>query len=155
MPILNVHDLLKSAALHARAAAPTVPDTGGGTAAKHVLLAEDSITARHDPERDSRIRGLSGGRPLPTAWTAWTALNAEPFDLLVSDVEMPRIDRVRADPMDPRRHRRLMRGLPVVLVTALESQEDRARGVDVGANAYLIKSNLDQSNLLEALRRLA
>ena len=43
----------------------------------------------------------------------------------------------------------------MVLVTALESREDRERGIDVGANAYLAKSNLDQSNLLEALRRLA
>jgi two-component system chemotaxis sensor kinase CheA len=45
--------------------------------------------------------------------------------------------------------------LPVVLVTALESREDRERGIDVGANAYLVKSSLDQSNLLEAVRRLA
>jgi len=40
-------------------------------------------------------------------------------------------------------------------VTALESREDRERGIDVGANAYLVKSSLDQSDLLEALRRLA
>jgi two-component system, chemotaxis family, sensor kinase CheA len=42
----------------------------------------------------------------------------------------------------------------VVLVTALESREDRERGIDVGANAYIVKSNFDQSNLLETLRRL-
>ena len=41
----------------------------------------------------------------------------------------------------------------MVLVTALESREDRERGIDVGANAYLVKSSLDQSNLLEALQR--
>ena len=45
--------------------------------------------------------------------------------------------------------------LPVVLVTALETREDRERGIDVGANAYLVKSSFDQSNLLEAVRRLA
>jgi two-component system chemotaxis sensor kinase CheA len=45
--------------------------------------------------------------------------------------------------------------LPVILVTALESREDRERGIDAGASAYLVKSDLDQSNLLEALRRLA
>ena len=44
--------------------------------------------------------------------------------------------------------------LPVVLVTALGSREDRERGIDVGANAYIVKSSFDQSNLLETLRRL-
>ena len=44
--------------------------------------------------------------------------------------------------------------LPVILVTAMEKREDRERGIEVGANAYLIKSNFDQSNLLEAVRRL-
>jgi two-component system chemotaxis sensor kinase CheA len=44
--------------------------------------------------------------------------------------------------------------LPVVLVTALESREDRERGIDVGANAYIVKSSFDQSNLLEVIKRL-
>jgi two-component system chemotaxis sensor kinase CheA len=44
--------------------------------------------------------------------------------------------------------------LPVVLVTALESREDKERGIDVGANAYIVKSSFDQSNLLEVIRRL-
>jgi two-component system chemotaxis sensor kinase CheA len=43
---------------------------------------------------------------------------------------------------------------PVVLVTALESREDRERGIDAGADAYIVKSSFDQSNLLDALRRL-
>ena len=65
---------------------------------------------------------------------------------------MPRMDgfeltaRIRGD-------ERLSR-LPVVLVTALESREDRERGIDAGASAYLVKSSFDQSDLLEALRRL-
>jgi two-component system chemotaxis sensor kinase CheA len=44
--------------------------------------------------------------------------------------------------------------LPVVLVTALESREDKERGIDVGANAYIVKSSFDQSNLLEVIKRL-
>jgi len=42
----------------------------------------------------------------------------------------------------------------VVLVTALETREDRERGIDAGASAYLVKSSFEQSNLLEAVRRL-
>jgi two-component system chemotaxis sensor kinase CheA len=44
--------------------------------------------------------------------------------------------------------------IPVILVTALDSREDRERGVDAGANAYIVKSSFDQSNLLEVVRRL-
>jgi two-component system chemotaxis sensor kinase CheA len=84
---------------------------------------------------------------------AFTLLRTQPFDLVVSDVEMPRLNgfdltaRIRAD--------KKLGELPVVLVTALETREDRERGIDVGASAYLVKSSFDQSNLLEAVRRLA
>jgi two-component system chemotaxis sensor kinase CheA len=55
--------------------------------------------------------------------------------------------RIRADPK--------LAELPVVLVTALESREHRERGIEAGANAYVVKSSFDQSNLLEIIRRLA
>jgi two-component system, chemotaxis family, sensor kinase CheA len=83
---------------------------------------------------------------------AFTLLRGGSFDLVVSDVEMPRLNgfdltaRIRAD--------RKLAELPVVLVTALETREDRERGIDAGANAYLVKSSFEQSNLLEAVRRL-
>jgi two-component system chemotaxis sensor kinase CheA len=83
---------------------------------------------------------------------AWTLLKNETFDLVVSDVDMPRMDgfdltaRIRAD--------RTLADLPVVLVTALESREDKERGIEVGANAYIVKSSFDQSNLLEIIRRV-
>ena len=44
--------------------------------------------------------------------------------------------------------------LPVVLVTSLESRQDRERGIEAGADAYIIKSSFDQSNLLDVVRRL-
>jgi two-component system chemotaxis sensor kinase CheA len=83
---------------------------------------------------------------------AWTLLKTEDFDLVVSDVDMPRMDgftlteRMRAD--------QRLAELPVVLVTALESRADKERGIEVGANAYVVKSSFDQSNLLEIIRRL-
>src|SRR5690606_38922709 len=83
---------------------------------------------------------------------AWSILKQGKFDLLVSDVEMPRMDgfaltgRIRAD------HE--LAGLPVVLVTALASPEDRIRGLDAGANAYLVKSGFEQDSLLDVIRRL-
>jgi two-component system chemotaxis sensor kinase CheA len=89
------------------------------------------------------VDGLDGFRLLKT----------ETFDLVVSDIEMPRLNgfeltaKLRSDPH--------LAHLPVVLVTALESREHRERGVDVGANAYIVKSSFDQSNLLEVVERLA
>jgi two-component system chemotaxis sensor kinase CheA len=71
---------------------------------------------------------------------------------VVSDVDMPRMNgfdltaRIRRD--------RELAELPVVLVTALESREDRERGVEAGANAYIVKSSFDQSNLLETIERI-
>lgn len=150
-PILNVADLLKSARKAGRPIARTAAEKPAEVAAKSILVAEDSITSR------MLLKGIleSAGYRVKTAvdgMEAFTTLRAENFDLLVSDVEMPRLNgfdltaRVRAD--------RKLAELPVVLVTALETREDRERGIDAGANAYLVKSNFDQSNLLEAVRRL-
>jgi two-component system chemotaxis sensor kinase CheA len=150
-PILNVVDLLKSARKSgggARVAAVTKP---AETGAKRLLVVEDSITSR------MLLKGIleSAGYKVKTAvdgLEAFTLLRAEKFDLLVSDVEMPRLNgfdltmKIRAD--------KKLSELPIVLVTALESREDRERGVDVGASAYLVKSSFDQSNLLDAVRRL-
>ena len=83
---------------------------------------------------------------------AMTRLKTEKFDAVVSDVDMPRMngfnltEKIRSD--------KKLAELPVVLVTALGSREDRERGIDVGANAYIAKSGFDQGNLLETLRRL-
>ncbi len=83
---------------------------------------------------------------------AFATLREGDFDLVVSDVDMPRMSgfdltaKIRAE--------KKFSDVPVVLVTALDTREDRERGIDAGANAYIIKSIFDQSNLLEAIRRL-
>ena len=72
-------------------------------------------------------------------------------DIVITDIDMPQMDgfeltaRLRADERFAR--------LPIVLVTSLESQNDRQRGVEVGADAYIVKSSFDQSNLLEIIRK--
>jgi two-component system, chemotaxis family, sensor kinase CheA len=152
VPILNAADLMRSAV---RASADWMPAAAGtGDLAeqrKAVLVAEDSITSR------ILLRNIleAAGYQVETAVDgidAFTKLRGGEFDLVVSDVEMPRLDgfgltaRVRADSK--------LADLPVVLVTALDSREDRERGIDVGANAYIVKGNFDQSNLLSVIERL-
>ena len=83
---------------------------------------------------------------------AWQLLHERGADLLVSDVEMPRMDGFAL--AEAVRGSRRFRELPVVLVTALESDQDRARGIAVGADAYLAKSAFDQKNLLETIAQL-
>ncbi|MDO8680800.1 MAG: response regulator [Acidobacteriota bacterium] len=151
VPVLNVPDLLKSAVR--RAAAPSAPaaEEPATTAKRSILVVEDSITSR------SLLKNIleAAGYAVTTAVDgidAYTALKTAAFDLVVSDVEMPRMDgfglttKIRAD--------KQLAELPVVLVTALESREHRERGIDVGANAYIVKSSFDQSNLLEIVQRL-
>jgi two-component system chemotaxis sensor kinase CheA len=83
---------------------------------------------------------------------AWSILQTEEVDIVVSDIDMPRMNgfdltsRIRADTR--------LSELPVVLVTALESRDDKERGVQIGANAYVLKSSFDQSNLLDIVGRL-
>jgi two-component system chemotaxis sensor kinase CheA len=116
-----------------------------------VLVVDDSITTR-TMERNLLEAAGYRVRVAVDGMDGWTLLKSEKFDLVVSDVDMPRMSgfdltaRIRAD-------EKLME-LPVVLVTALESRDDKERGIEVGANAYVVKSSFDQSNLLEIIQRL-
>jgi two-component system chemotaxis sensor kinase CheA len=151
VPVLNVSDLMKSA-VRASAAARVLAGTEEAPSRKgRILVAEDSITAR------TLLKNIleTAGYQVATAVDgvdAFTQARGGEFDLIVSDVDMPRMsgfeltEKIRGD--------KKLGELPVVLVTALESREDRERGIDAGANAYIVKSSFDQSNLLEVIHRL-
>jgi two-component system chemotaxis sensor kinase CheA len=151
VPILNVPDLLISAMEAAAGAAPLSATKVKEETVRSLLVVEDSITTR------TLLKSIleAAGFRVVTAVDgvdALTRLHEGTFDLVVSDVAMPRMNgfdltaRIRSDTH--------LGETPVVLVTSLESREDRERGIDVGANAYIVKSSFDQSNLLETIRRL-
>src|SRR5665811_1116281 len=101
------------------------------------------------------IRDRSNGYNVTTAVDgvdAYTKALIGEFDLIVSDVDMPRMNGFELT-AKVRKENKLSE-IPVVLVTALESREDREHGIDVGANAYIVKSSFDQSNLLEVVKKL-
>lgn len=119
--------------------------------AKRVLIAEDSITIR------SMLKNFveNAGYEVMVAvdgLEAFNLLKRNSFDLVVSDIEMPRMNgfeltqRIRED-YD-------LKNLPVILVTALESKEDQKKGLDAGANAYIVKSSFEKSNLTDTIKRL-
>ena len=150
IPILNAIDLVESAStVDAPAKAGNTEEITGERPGR-LLIAEDSITSR--TLLKSILEGA--GYEVVTAvdgMDALTALKTEPFDLVVSDVDMPRMNgfeltsRIRAD--------KNLDELPVVLVTALSSNKDREYGIEVGASAYIVKSDFDQSNLIEIIKR--
>lgn len=166
-PVLNRYDLLHTMAR--RVGTPTSSATGdpAGTPSANqadpqaapqadsgprcILLVEDSISTR---VQERRI--LEGaGYAVVTAVDGLEALDTlarQRFAAVVSDIQMPRLsglqltERIRAN--------RAYAELPVVLVTSLASPEDRRRGLEAGADAYITKSAFDQSQLLDCLARL-
>jgi two-component system chemotaxis sensor kinase CheA len=150
VPILNVADLMCSA-LKVSSTPRTAYTVQKPERRSAILVVEDSITSRTLLKNLLEVSGFDVATAVDGA-DGLATLKSGVFDLVVSDVDMPRMNgfelttRIRAD--------KRLAELPVVLVTALDSREDRERGIDVGANAYIVKSSFDKGNLLEAVRRL-
>jgi two-component system chemotaxis sensor kinase CheA len=151
VPVLNIPDLMKSAVKtkgrksEVSAGVLFVPKPG------KILVAEDSITSRTLIKNILETAGYQVTTSVDGA-DAFTKVRTGDFDIVVSDVDMPKMNgfeltaKIRSD--------KKLSEIPVVLVTALESREDREHGIEVGADAYIIKSSFDQSNLLEIIKKL-
>jgi two-component system, chemotaxis family, sensor kinase CheA len=132
----------------ARAAA----EAAAPTSRSKILVVEDSFTVREL----QRSVLEAAGYDVATAENGRLALehlHADPdVGLVVTDLEMPELDgleltaAIRSDPHHA--------SLPVVIVTSLGGDDDRQRGVDAGADAYVVKSAYDQQALLATVRRL-
>lgn len=118
---------------------------------KRLLLVEDSVTTR---TLEANILDAAGYEVVIAAdgAEAWQLLRERGADLVVSDIEMPKMDGFALT--EAIRSSKRFRDLPVVLVTALATDVDKARGMDAGANAYLLKSTFDQRELLSTIEQL-
>jgi two-component system chemotaxis sensor kinase CheA len=116
-----------------------------------LLVVDDSITTR---TMERNLFENAGYAVIVAAdgVEAWSLLQSEEVDLVVSDVDMPRMNGFELTETIRKDSR--LTDLPIVLVTALETRDDKERGVRTGANAYVLKSSFDQSNLLEIVGRL-
>ncbi len=116
-----------------------------------LLLVEDSLVIRKQMQR---ILGGAGYQVTVAVdgLEGWEKLQAGQFDLVISDVEMPRCNGLELTARI-RQHAEY-EDLPVILVTTLDRVADRDRGFQAGANAYLTKGDFDQKLLLETLTRL-
>jgi len=152
--VLNVPDIVKSVTrISGVNEKPVFSVTGKlnkDKKRKTVLVVEDSITARSlyvnileavGYAVSSAVDGIDG----------YTKLINGNFDLVVTDVQMPKMNGFELTEKIRRDER--YSNIPVVLVTGLESGDDKKRGIDAGANAYVVKSSFDQNNLLEIIER--
>jgi two-component system chemotaxis sensor kinase CheA len=116
-----------------------------------VLVVDDSITTRALEQSILEAAGYEVLTAVDGA-EAWKTLQEHGCDAVVADIEMPRMDGFAL--CEAIRASKRFQELPVVLVTALETPEHRARGLEVGADAYLGKSSFDQQTLLDTVRQL-
>jgi two-component system, chemotaxis family, sensor kinase CheA len=118
---------------------------------RRLLVADDSVTTR---TLEKAILEEAGYEVTLAAdgHQAWRILQEEAIDLVVADVEMPGMDGFTLT--ETVRHSPALRRIPVVLVTSLSSDKDRARGLEAGADAYIVKSGFDRASLLEAVGQL-
>lgn len=149
--VLNPADLLRSARKAGNSLQSDEHEIHREANKAVILLVEDSALIRAMEQRILE----DGGYEVVTAVDGVDALNvlgSHSFNAVVSDIMMPNMDglaltaRIRAEPR--------YKELPIILVTSLASNEDKRRGLDAGANAYIPKPTFDQRVLLETLKRL-
>jgi two-component system, chemotaxis family, sensor kinase CheA len=156
LPSGRVALLLGTAALLARStrAGTTIAPAFAArreTPRRRIIVADDSITTRTLEQSVLETAGFEVITAVDGE-DAWQRLETDGADLLVADVEMPRMDgfalcrRIRASPR--------FADLPIVLVTGLASDENRARGLEAGADAYIVKSSFDQESLIGTVQQL-
>lgn len=116
-----------------------------------ILVVDDALTVR-ELQRSILERAGFEVRMATDGRDALARLAEEPSDLILTDIEMPNLDgfglteAVRADPR--------LANVPVLILSSRSSDADRQRGLDVGADGYIVKSGFDESGLLASVNRL-
>ncbi|VEH25026.1 chemotaxis protein [Bordetella hinzii] len=153
--ILDVEDLLAS--VRQRVEGGEVPRMDGAAAnaparaRRRVLVVDDSLTVRELERKLLLNRGYDVAVAVD-GMEGWNMLRGETFDLVITDVDMPRMDgielvtRLKADAR--------LRDTPVMVVSYKDREEDRQRGLDAGADYYLAKSSFHDDALMQAVEDL-
>jgi two-component system chemotaxis sensor kinase CheA len=116
-----------------------------------ILVVDDSLTTRSLERSILEAHGFKV-RVAVDGLQALEQIRLEKPDLVISDVMMPRmtgfelLDQIKRDAST--------KDLPVILVTSLESREEQARGLELGADAYIVKHRFDQGELLRIVRQI-
>jgi two-component system, chemotaxis family, sensor kinase CheA len=151
--VLHAADLVKLAArIHSKTSIPSSFESRQPAELKTVLVVDDSITTRTLEKNILEAAGYQV-RLATDGEEALAVLATEGLpNLIVSDINMPRLDGF--DLTYRVKHETRYANIPVILVTSLDSPADKARGIEVGADAYIVKSRFDQGSLLETIEQL-
>ena len=152
--VLDVDDMLRSVEQILSSGALARVGTGQaqhGPRRKRVLVVDDSITVREVERQTLEAQGYVVETAVD-GMDGWNAVRTGQYDLMVTDVDMPRLDgielvrRVRAD--------RRFATLPIIIVSYKDREEDRLRGLDAGASYYLPKAAFHDRSFLQAVDEL-
>jgi two-component system sensor histidine kinase and response regulator WspE len=152
--ILDVEDLQRSLDKLLSSGRLERIDRGGqepGAARKRVLVVDDSLTVRELQRKLLVNRGYEVAVAVD-GMDGWNALRTEHFDLLITDIDMPRMDGIELVTLLRRDHR--LQSLPVMVVSYKDREEDRRRGLEAGADHYLAKASFHDEALLDAVTML-
>ncbi|WP_322616019.1 hybrid sensor histidine kinase/response regulator [Pseudomonas sp. BIC9C] len=120
-------------------------------ARKRILVVDDSLTVRELQRKLLLNRGYDVAVAVD-GMDGWNALRSEDFDLLITDIDMPRMDGIELVTLLRRDNR--LQSLPVMVVSYKDREEDRRRGLDAGADYYLAKASFHDDALLDAVVEL-
>lgn len=150
--IIDVEDLVRSTdKLLAESQLQKVSkteQTAESTTRKRVLVVDDSITVREVERKllenqgyevEIAVNGMDG----------WNALRTGQFDLVISDVDMPRMTGIEL--VSQIKNHSALKSIPVIIVSYKDREQDRIRGLEVGADYYLTKSSFHDDTLLNAV----
>jgi len=152
--IVDVDDLLRSVDKLVRGGQLDKIGRASDVAArqrKHVLVVEDSLTVRELERKLLEKRGYAVTVAVD-GMDGWNALRSGSFDLVVTDIDMPRMDGIELVTLikrDP-----VFKPVPVMIVSYKDRDEDRRRGLEAGADYYLAKGSFHDEALLDAVRDL-
>ncbi len=125
--------------------------SGPVSARKRILVVDDSITVREVERNLLANNGYDVDVAVDGA-EGWNAVRAGQYALVVTDVDMPRMNGIELV-ANIKRHERL-HSLPVMIVSYKDREEDRLRGLEAGADYYLAKSSFHDNTLLDAVENL-
>lgn len=152
--IVDVDDLLRSVDKLVRGGQLDKVQRGQGVAAqrrKHVLVVDDSLTVRELERKLLEKRGYAVTVAVD-GMDGWNTLRGAHFDLVVTDIDMPRMDGIELVTLIKRDA--VLKALPVMVVSYKDREEDRRRGLEAGADYYLAKGSFHDEALLDAVRDL-
>jgi two-component system chemotaxis sensor kinase CheA len=119
--------------------------------APSILVVDDSITTRTLEKSILEMHGYRV-RIAVDGVEALAQLRTQKADLVISDVQMPRMDGFEL--LEAIKNDRNLTQIPVIIVTSLERREDQERGLRLGADAYIVKRKFDQGELLATIRQI-